>query len=78
MTLTFDLNDPSTRLSEMLADIEAGHDVLLAHNTQPVARLSATAPETVDDAIAFLRENRTNFAPVTVEELIEWKNEGRR
>jgi antitoxin (DNA-binding transcriptional repressor) of toxin-antitoxin stability system len=81
MTLTFDVNELSTRLAEMLAEIEAGHDVLLAQDAQPVAKLAklpTVAPNTVDDAIASLRENRKNFAPITIDEIIEWKNEGRR
>ena len=62
MTLTFDVTDLSTRLSDMLAEIEAGHDVVLAQNAKPVAELPTIAPDTVDAPITSLRENRTNFA----------------
>lgn len=81
MTLTFDGNDLATRLPERLAESGAGHDVVLARNTQPVARL-AKLPEaprdTVDDAIASLREDRKTFAPITIADIMGWTNEGRR
>ena len=81
MTLTIAVDELATRLPEMLAEVEAGHEVVLARGAQPVAkveRLSPHSPEDVDAAIASLRENRKNFAPITMDEIIEWKYEGRR
>ena len=81
MTLTFDVDDLATRLPEMLAEVESGHEVVLARGARPVAkveRLPSHSPEDVDAAITSLRENRRDFAPITMDEIIEWKNEGRR
>ncbi len=81
MTLTFDVDDLAARVPEMLAEVEAGHQVVLARGARPLARvekMTQHSQEDVDAAIAELRENRKNFAPMTIDEIIEWKNEGRR
>ncbi len=81
MTITIDAADGAARWSELLAEVEAGNDVIIARGTQPVARL-AKLPQSstgdVDAAIATLRENRKQYAPITIDEIIAWKNEGRR
>ena len=78
MTITIEADEGAARWSELLAEIEAGNDVIIARGTQLVARLSQPSSNDVDAAIAALRENRKQFAPITIDEIIEWKNEGRR
>ena len=81
MTLTIDIDEGAARWQELIAEVEAGNDVVLARGAQLVARIEKMpqhSPEDVDAAIASLRENRRNFAPITIDEIIEWKNEGRR
>ena len=81
MTITIEADEGAARWSELLAEVEAGNDVIIARGTQlvaRVARLPQPSPDDVDAAIAALRENRKQFAPITIDEIIEWKNEGRR
>ena len=81
MTITIDADEGAARWSELLAEVEAGNDVIIARGTQLVARLARLpqpASEDIDAAIASLQENRKHFAPITIDEIIAWKNEGRR
>ena len=81
MTITMDADEGAACWSELLAEIEAGNDVIIARGTQlvaRVARLPQPSSDDVDAARAALRENGKQFAPVTIDEVIEWKNEGRR
>ena len=81
MTITVDVDEGAARWSELLAEVEAGNDVIIARGTKMVARMAGlpqASSADVEAAIASLRENRKHFAPITIEEIIEWKNEGRR
>ena len=81
MTITVDADEGAARWTELLAEVEAGNDVIIARGTQLVARLARLPQESsadVDAAIVSLRENRQHFAPTTIDEIIAWKNEGRR
>ena len=81
MSITVDIDEGAARWSELLAEGEAGNEVMISRGTRLVARMARVpqpASEDVDAAIASLRENRKHFAPITIDEIIEWKNEGRR
>lgn len=80
MTMTFDVDDLATRLPEMLAEVEAGHEVVLARGTVPVARVErwTTPQDDSDAALADLRANRRNYQPITLDEIVAWKNEDKR
>lgn len=43
MTLTLNVQEAKTRLSELLARVERGEEVLIARAGRPVAQLSAVA-----------------------------------
>lgn len=78
---TFDVDDLATRLPEVLAEVEAGRDVVLARGATPVAKVEKwrTAPSEDNGGVAAeLRANRKNFQPVTLDEIVTWKNEDRR
>ena len=81
MSLTVDVSEAAARLSEMLAEVEAGREVVISRGTQPIAKLEkvpATTTKDVASVIADIRAARKNFAPTTVEEILEWRDEGRR
>lgn len=81
MTLTVKIGEAKTRLSELIARVEAGEEVVIARGLEPVARL---AP--LDDLAArrkLIEETRAlrdsgKMKPVTQQELVAWKHEGRR
>lgn len=78
------LFEAKNRLSELVAKAEGGEEVVITRRGLPVAKLVPAVP-VHDRAAAMatiermrrLRESLPG-APVTVEELIAWKNEGRR
>ena len=68
------------QFSELLDEVERGETVIITRHGNPVARL---VPEKearrahVAGLIERIREHRKHTKPVTVEEIIAWKNEGR-
>jgi prevent-host-death family protein len=81
MTITVKVGEAKTRLSELLARVEAGEEVIIARGNAPVARL---APLDVQErrraAIEAIKaeRGRGKIEPITIEEIIAWKHEGRR
>lgn len=82
MPLILDIDELADRLPEMLAEVEAGHEVVLSRGTTPVARVSKEMPppdrEKVEAAIASILETRQRLPRTTAEEILEWRDEGRR
>lgn len=79
MSLTVKVGEAKTRLSELLAKVEAGEEVVIARGHEPIARL--TRVPKVDDFAALVAEvkaTRARRARTTPEELIAWREEGRR
>ncbi len=78
MTITVDIGDAD--LSELLAQVEAGQEIILMRNGVSVAKLAAVAQpdserrQVMEDILA-LRKTMPN---VTQEEIAEWKAFGRR
>lgn len=71
--------EAKTRLSELLARVEAGEEVTIYRGDLPVARLvpvhqRVDADAAVDDILAA----RADIAATTARELIEWRESGRR
>ena len=66
MSLTVKIGEAKTRLSELLAKVEAGEEVVIARGHEPIARL------------AEVKAARANRAKTTPEELLAWRDEGRR
>lgn len=73
--------EAKNRLSALLDEAAAGETVVITKRGKPVAKL---IPFDKPDAEAVLRifdemrARRAERAPVTTEEIIAWKNEGRR
>ena len=79
MALTVNVGEAKTRLSELLARVEAGEDVVIARANAPVARLSRIQQtEDIDTVIEEILAARVGIAPTTAEELISWRDEGRK
>ncbi len=81
MTLTVKIGEAKTRLSELIARVEAGEEVIIARGREPVARLAPLDGERrarVGQAIADIRALRARARPVSVEEILAWKHEGHR
>jgi prevent-host-death family protein len=71
--------EAKTRLSELLARVEAGEEVTIARGDVPVARLVPVA-RTGDAraAVADILAARAGLRPTTAGELIAWRDDGRR
>jgi antitoxin (DNA-binding transcriptional repressor) of toxin-antitoxin stability system len=79
MSLTVKIGEAKTRLSELLAKVEAGEEVIIARGADPIARL--TRIPRAEDFVALIAEvkaARAGRAKTTPEELLAWRDEGRR
>ncbi|WP_029618487.1 type II toxin-antitoxin system Phd/YefM family antitoxin [Pseudorhizobium marinum] len=77
MTITVNVGDAD--LTELLAKVEAGEDVVLTRNNTPIARMSAVAQiDTRAELIETIIRERSGRKPVTQQEIAEWKQIGRR
>ncbi|MBA8821860.1 prevent-host-death protein [Ochrobactrum sp. P6BS-III] len=79
MTVTVKVAEAKTHLSDLLARVEAGEEVIISRGNTPIARLVA-----LDErrqrlaAIEAVRAFRTQAQPVTQDEIRSWIEEGRR
>jgi antitoxin (DNA-binding transcriptional repressor) of toxin-antitoxin stability system len=82
MAITVDIAEAEARVEELVARVEAGEDFLNFRDNAPVAWLTAFDAErrraALEKTIADVRAFRARRKPVTAEELVAWKNEGRR
>lgn len=80
MTVQVNVGEAKTHLSDLLARVEAGEEVVIARGNRPIARLVAIDQHSrTREAIAALRALRTrrhDGPPVTVEEILAWRHEG--
>ena len=79
MTIEVKVAEAETHLSQLLSKVEAGEDVVISRGNEPIARLVR-----IDDrseriaAIEALRAERKRHKPVTLKEILHWRNEGRK
>ncbi len=80
MIITIDVADFAARLPEMLAEVAAGREVLIARGSETVARMTKVEQSRIDRqaAIDAIFEARRGLPPITVEEILAWRDEGRR
>jgi prevent-host-death family protein len=81
MSLTVNIGEAKTRLSELVARVEAGEKVLIARDNRPVARLALLeererAEAAIEEALA-LRDSGA-IQPVSLQEILDWRHEGHR
>jgi len=79
MTVTVKVAEAKTHLSELLAKVEAGEEVIISRGNTPVARLSRIRRDNdVDALIAEIKAQRAGRQVTTQDEIREWRDEGRR
>ena len=79
MTIHVKVGEAKTRLSELLKLVEQGEEVIIFRGNEEVAVLSASQrKKNHAEAVQKMRELRKQMKPVSIEEAIAWKNEGRR
>jgi len=81
MSITVKVAEAKTRLSELLAKVEAGEEVVIARGNEPVAKLSALDDQARRRAAieAMLRERDDGTRKkVTLDEILAWRHEGHR
>ena len=78
MSLTVNIGEAKTRLSELIHRVEAGEEVVIAHAGRPVARLGPVEKaRDVKAVIAEMRADRAKRRKITTEEIIRSKDYGR-
>lgn len=79
MSLIVNIGDATARLSELIARVEAGEDVIIARDNSPVVRLSRLPRDNdVRAAIEEIREARTGLGATSAQQILSWRDEGRR
>jgi prevent-host-death family protein len=79
MTITVKVGEAKTHLSELLAKVEAGEEVVIARGNAPIAKLSRIRKDKdVSAVIEEIRAARARAKPVTTEEILAWRHEGHR
>jgi prevent-host-death family protein len=83
------LFEAKTHLSELIARAERGEEVIITRHNKPVAKLvpitTEISPELYRKRLEILaelqavgREIAKRGGPITVEEILSWRDEGRR
>lgn len=80
MTLQVNVGEAKTRLSELIAKVEAGEAVVIARDGAPVVELRRVERDRTAamEAAQRLIARRTEARRVTTEEILAWRDEGRR
>ncbi len=68
------------KFAELLDEVERGETIVITRRGEPIARIEPEAEarrKRVEEAFRRIDEIRKQNLPVTLEELLEWKNEGR-
>jgi antitoxin (DNA-binding transcriptional repressor) of toxin-antitoxin stability system len=83
MSTTISLADAEAGLASLLSRVEGGAEFLIERDDRLVARLTPVQPtgrRSAAEVIASLRSKREAMwlHPVTLDELMEWRDEGRR
>jgi antitoxin (DNA-binding transcriptional repressor) of toxin-antitoxin stability system len=77
MTIIVKVDEAKADLSDLLAKVEAGEDVILARGSDAIAKLTLIPrADDVATAIAEIRAARARATPVTVQEILEWRHDG--
>jgi prevent-host-death family protein len=74
-------SDAKARFSELLDEVERGETIAITRHGKIIADIAPHAEgrrQLVREAIEGIRELRKHTKPVTAEEIIAWKNEGRK
>ncbi len=78
MTRRVNVGEAKTHLSALLADVEAGEDLVICRGAKPVAHVPRVADAQEHAALsAALRRERAKQKEVTTSEILSWRHEGR-
>lgn len=79
MTRTVKVAEAKTHLSELLTRVELGEEVIIARGDTPVARLvPIDDEERRANLIRLIRRDRAKNKPVSLDEILQWRDEGRK
>ena len=79
MTIVVKVGEAKTHLSDLLAKVEAGEEVVIARGNDPIARLTRIPRErSLEALIEEVKAARAGRATTTTEEILAWRDEGRR
>lgn len=79
MSITVKIGEAKTHLSDLLAKVEAGEEVIIARGAEPIAKLTRIRREgDVRAVIDEIRAARVGLPKTTADEILAWRDEGRR
>lgn len=79
MTRTVKVAEAKTHLSELLVSVEAGEEIIIARGDAPIARLVPIQDhEQRANLIRLMRQERAARKPVSLEEILKLRDEGRK
>ena len=81
MTLTVNIGEAKSRLSELLARVEAGEEVVIARGNAPAAKLAPLDAAEVRAGLfaqALALRDSGRLKPITRAEIGEWLRSGRK
>ena len=79
MGMVVKVGEAKTRLSELLARVEAGEEIVIARGDHPGCASSTGLEERrPKGAISDILSARSSIGPTSVEEILAWRDEGRR
>ena len=79
MSIMVKVGEAKTHLSDLLAKVEAGEEVIISRGDNPIAKLTRIARDSdVRAAIEDIFASRKGRKPTTSEEILAWRDEGRR
>jgi prevent-host-death family protein len=73
--------EAKTHLPSLLAEVEAGETIMITRHGIDIAKLvpaNDSSRQEIQAVIARIKEARKNAPTITVEELLEMRNEGRK
>jgi prevent-host-death family protein len=75
MSVTVNIHEAKTNLSRLLAQVEAGEEVIIARNGKPVAKIEPFTPPRIEYGFLDLGtiSDDVFFEPMTEAELAEWE-----
>jgi prevent-host-death family protein len=79
MSTTVKISEAKTHLSELLVRVEAGEDFVIARGNDPVAHLTRARKQSdMQLLLAEVRAARLKATPSTHDDVLSWRDEGRR
>ena len=77
MTRHVKIGEAKTHLSALLAEVEAGENLVICRGATPVAHVTRVSSAREQDALcATLRRERAKQKAVTTSDILSWRHEG--